>query len=555
MYKASPFKGLFYLAGKTSFMSRKKNWLLALIPLAIGTAYLLWPLSSRKLDIHFDEEKIRFREAFLAEKTQQSDTLQRPNFILIMADDLGKTDISLYGSPYVNTPNIDAIGKNGVVFQEGYVSSPICSPSRAGLLTGRYQQRFGYEIQPHDRYPKNRLELYFFKHFMDTGDWLVTDQKRVPRRRARKKQGLPPTEFTLAELLKKVGYQTAIIGKWHLGDNKNTIPINRGFDYHYGFYEAFTLYDDPKAPDIINQRHQDFSDPHIWGKGRKGSAAIRRNHKKIKETTFLTDKMTEEALQFLEANQNSSFFLYLPFLTPHTPFQITEDYYNQFAHIEDRNKRVYYAMIKSLDDAVGKITKRLQELGLSENTLIVFLSDNGGATYTKATDNAPLKGGKFNNFEGGINVPFIMQWEGKIPAGLTFNYPVISMDIFRTFTCLAKVGLPSDRIFDGVNLIPYILQENKESPHQALYWRSFYHKAIRKGDWKLVWDEKSGEQFLANLSEDKVEQNNLVETQLEKVRKLKEEYQQWEKKLMAPRWPQVMDYRWNFEGALFYFPL
>ena len=139
-----------------------------------------------------------------------------------MADDLGKTDISLYGSPFVETPNIDAIGKNGVVFQEGYVTSPICSPSRAGLLTGSaISNGLGYEIQPHDRYPKNRLELYYFKYLMDTGDWLVTDRKKVPRKRARKKQGLPPTEFTLAELLKKVGYRTAIIGKWHLGDNED----------------------------------------------------------------------------------------------------------------------------------------------------------------------------------------------------------------------------------------------------------------------------------------------------------------------------------------------
>ena len=264
-----------------------------LIPLGIFALitllYLLLPLTSEKFKIKADVRKMAFKEVFLTPDNNAIDTLKKPNIVVILADDLGKTDISLYGSPYLTTPHIDAIGKDGVIFSEGYVTAPICSPSRAGLLTGRYQQRFGYEYQPHERYPQNRLELWFFKHIINTGDWLVADQNQFPRKSDQILQGLPPTEFTIAELLKKEGYQTGIFGKWHLGAHEQNIPINLGFDYHYGFYEAFTLYDDPNAENLINQQHTDFSNDHIWGKGRSGTCAIRTNHQVIQETEFLTD--------------------------------------------------------------------------------------------------------------------------------------------------------------------------------------------------------------------------------------------------------------------------
>ena len=530
-----------------------------LIPLGIFALitllYLLLPLTSEKFKIKAAVQKMAFKEVFLASGNNVIDTIKKPNIVVILADDLGKTDISLYGSPYLTTPHIDAIGKEGVIFSEGYVTAPICSPSRAGLLTGRYQQRFGYEYQPHERYPQNRLELWFFKHIINTGDWLVADQNQFPRKSDQILQGLPPTEFTIAELLKKEGYQTGIFGKWHLGAHEQNIPINLGFDYHYGFYEAFTLYDDPNAENLINQQHTDFSNDHIWGKGRSGTCAIRKNHQVIQETEFLTDKITEEAIQFMTANKDRPFFTYIPYLTPHTPFQITKDYFDKFAHIKDRNKRVYYAMIASLDDAVGKIIATIKSLNLEENTIVFFLSDNGGATYTKATDNAPLKGGKFTNFEGGLNVPFMMKWPSRIPKGKIFSKPVISLDVFATTMAVANVNLPKDRVYDGVNLLPFLQEDNTDNPHEALYWRSRNHKAIRKGNWKLVMDEMSGNKALYQLSTDKIEAIDAQQQQPEIVQDLENTYNQWAQTLMPPLWPRVMDYRIRDKDKLYYFPL
>ena len=532
-----------------------KKWplgFLFLIPLLI---YGLWPLTSNKWPIEWDKQKIQCKTNFLAEGGNASDSFPRPNIILILADDLGKTDISLYGSPYLQTPHIDAIGQNGAIFQEGYISSAICSPSRAGLLTGRYQQRFGFEYQPHDRYPKNRIEKFVFKNLMNTGNWLVANQNKFPNKRDLAKQGLPPSEITIAELLKKENYKTGIIGKWHLGYSDASSPLQFGFDYHYGFYEAFTLYDDPEDPEIINQRHDDFSDAFIWGKKRNGTAAIRRNGKVIEEEEFLTSKITEEAIAFIEKNQDSAFFLYVPYLTPHTPFQITKDYFDQFSHIEDRNKRVYYAMIKSLDDAVGQLMTKLNELELAENTIVFFLSDNGGATYTKATDNAPLKGGKFSNFEGGINIPFMAQWPGTIPAGQKIKEPVISLDIFATIAELIGSPLPPNRKIDGKSLMPILRGDTTTTAQRNLCWRSGYHKAVRKGKWKMVVDEMSHQLVLYDLEKDKEEQYDLAKQFPDQVKQLKTILKNWEAELMPPLWPRVMDFRMLEKEGEFYFPL
>jgi arylsulfatase A-like enzyme len=222
------------------------------------------------------------------------------------------------------------------------------------------------------------------------------------------KMGMPPSEILLSEILQARGYATGIMGKWHLGAGDHAIPSNRGFDTQYGFYEAYSLYmADTSDPTIVNQRHSDFSDPFIWGKGRTGTCAIRWNNEVIEEKYYLTDRIAEEANTFITAHAKEPFFLYVPFLAPHTPFQATKAYYDKLGHIKDRNQRVYNAMILQLDDAVGSIIRHLEQQGLAQNTLIFFMSDNGGAHYTHATDNAPHKGGKFTNFEGGLNVPFM----------------------------------------------------------------------------------------------------------------------------------------------------
>ncbi len=392
------------------------------------------------------------------------------------------------------------------------------------------------------------------------GNFIFSDRKELamPGFEDMKKQGLPPTELILSEVLKKFGYQTGCFGKWHMGHHPSAIPLNRGFDFHYGFLEAFSLYGYEDDPNIINQHHSDFTDKYIWGKGRKGNCAIYKNGEKVIEKEYLTQRIGEETSQWIAENHHKGpFFAYVPFSAPHTPFQATQYYFDKYAHIEDRNKMVYYAMIHALDDAVGQITHTVDSLGIAENTLIIFLSDNGGATYTHATDNAPLKGGKFSNFEGGINIPMMMRWTGKIPAGRVYNQPVISFDVFATVAALANCRLPDDRDYDGVNLLPFVLGEKpeEEKPHEKLFWRSLQHKAVRMDKWKLILDEKSKTKALYNVEEDKVESNNLAEQCADIISKLEQELRLWEQEMIAPNWPNVMDYRIIDGAAVYYFPL
>ncbi len=518
--------------------------------------FIFMPLSNARFKVEFDQKKIVYKMKFLS-KTPSATVCGKPvpNIIIITADDLGKTDISLYGGKNVNTPNMDAIGHEGVIFTEAYCTSPICSPSRAGMLTGRYVQRYGYELQPQNRYPKNRLQYYLIKYIVDTGDWIVAEQNGYPRQEDIDKQGLPPSEITLGELLKKRDYHTGIIGKWHLGFHEPFLPNNRGFEYQYGFYEAFSLYAPVDSPDIINHRHNYFASKHIWGKGRSGTCAIRRDNNVIEEKEYLTQKIAREAVQYLEAHKNEPFFLYVPFNAPHTPFQVTKKYFERFSHVKERNKRIYYAMIAALDDAVGEITKKLKELDLEEKTIIFFASDNGGAVYTGATDNAPLKGGKFSNFEGGINIPCMIKWKGKLPEGKRYHEPVSLMDFFVTSAEISGSTLPADREYDGVNLLPFITGEKDGVPHEVLFWRSGFNKAIRKGKWKLILNERDNITLLYNLKGDKVEKKNIAASHPEIVEELKRDHKEWEKKLMDPRWPRLMDFRFQVGEEVYYYAL
>jgi arylsulfatase A-like enzyme len=238
-------------------------------------------------------------------------------------------------------------------------------PVRAGMLTGRYQQRFGYEYQPHDRYPRNEVEYFFYQHFFDSRSWNLTKDKSFPTFEAILQQGLPMAEFTLAELLQKHGYATGIVGKWHLGVEEHCLPNKRGFDHQYGFYEAYTLYHpDLEDSNILNQHHDDFSDSHIWNGARKGNCALRCNNVVVEDSVYLTQRLADEAVKFIDQHQDSSFFLYVPFSAPHTPFQITKEYYDRFPNEPDRNKRIYYGMIAALDDAVGQIVAALRKKDL-----------------------------------------------------------------------------------------------------------------------------------------------------------------------------------------------
>jgi len=522
----------------------KKIVLPILIVLLLLALFLFWPINTNGTLIKPDEKLLEGKKAFLSQK--DTSTLERkPNIIILLADDLGKYDISLYGGKTTPTPQIDSLAASGVTFTDGYVSAPICSPSRAGLLTGRYQERFGHEYQPGDRYPKNNLEYYGFKYLINTDGWRLNPKINYPNAASIATQGLPQSEITFADLAKKEGYSTAIIGKWHLGHNKGFFPLDRGFDYHYGFYQAFSLYvPEDDNPDIINHHHKDFTDKTIWGNGRVGIGQIRRDTTIIQEKAYLTEKFAEEAEAFIDKNKTKPFLLYVPFNAPHTPFQVRKKYYDRFPNIKDENKRVYFAMISALDDAIGRIREKVKKEGLEENTIIIFASDNGGADYTFATTNAPLKGGKFSHFEGGINVPFALSWKGKIKPHTIYKTPVSTLDIFSTIAAVTHSGLPKDRIYDGVNLID-VVNNNKEA-HKTLYWRSGDAKAIRSGDWKLIISGKTHEEWLYNLANDKSETTDLALKNPAKVKELKTALQTWEKGLVQPLWPNLTYYEFDF---------
>lgn len=510
------------------------------------SAFLFRNFESDKFRIYFDQKLIDGKQRYLSEAVTDVAKYQRPNVIVILADDLGQTDISLYGSKIVSTPNIDRIGKEGATFTEGYISSPVCSPSRAGLLTGRYQQRFGHEFQPNHRYLKNMLEYFGFKMLPRFKPLSPIKTKEVPEVEERLRQGLPPSEITLAELLKKYGYNCGITGKWHLGAADFAKPCARGFDYQYGFYEAFTMYAEKKDTSVVSVPVKgDYMDHHQWktAEGRQGNCAILRNCcERMEENKYLTDVLTDEAISFIERNKANPFFLYVPYNAPHAPLQAQKKYYEQFSHIKDPVKRTYAAMIKNLDDEVGRLMSHVESEGLLENTIIVFLSDNGGAVYNGTTDNAPFRGGKLTNFEGGIRVPFMMQWKGHIPSNTLVHQPVISLDVFATVAAAVGIDLPTDRTYDGVDLLPYLTGKQKSAPHEALYWRSEFNKAIRKGEWKMMLNEYDGTNFLYHISADSVEQNNLYNSKPDIVKALSEDLNRWENEMVAPLWPRVVNY-------------
>lgn len=520
--------------------------------LVAGLLLTAWTLGPKTYQYSGASDNLDIKEVFLKEKVIIDSTKERPNIIIIVADDLGKTDISLYGNTIVHTPNIDSLAIEGVKFEEGYVTSPICSPSRAGLLTGRYQQRFGHELQPSNRYLKNRLEKFIVEHFVDLRELELELIDSVPDSKSIGIQGLPLGEITIADLLKKTGYKTGIVGKWHLGASEEYLPLKRGFDEHYGFYEAFSWYADPEDDNIVNVKHAGIMDSHIWDSGNKGAALKRRNNTLVDNKEYLTNTLATEATSFIDKNKDNPFFLYVPFNTPHTPFQALKSDVEKYkaAGVSDLNKAVYYAMISGLDRAVGQIRRKLKETSIERNTIIFFISDNGGATYTEATNNSPLRGGKMSLYEGGINVPFTMTWIGKIQPQTVYSKPVSVLDIFATAAAVSGSVLPQGRTYDGVNLLPFIAGKDTTAPHQILYWRSGTNKAIRKGEWKLVLNLKDGIEVLYNLKTDKNEKINLASVQRLKVEELKKDLEAWEKTLVKPLWPSNGYYRNISDGKL-----
>ncbi len=504
----------------------KRILIILLIILAGLLTFLLWPLKSKDFAINWDEAAIKDKQKFLDSIRNNSPADSLPNIVLILVDDLGLYDMSYYA---------------------------MCSASRAAILTGRYPQRFGFEFQMHDRYLKNRLEYLGFKYFMASDVWRARPMDKVPRKRDIERQGLPPSEISIADLLKARGYATAIIGKWHTGSHPGNLPSAFGFDYQYGFFDAHSMYAHEGTPGITDQRiKKDFTDQYNWKRGRRGTNGIFRNYVSIDEKEHLTDAITRESIEFIRQHNDQPFFLFAAYNAPHTPLQAPDEYVAMFKDEADPVKRVYYAMIKQLDDAIGRLIGELKRQEMLDNTLVIFLSDNGGATYTNTTDNGPLSGGKITDFEGGIRVPFFMSWQGKITVGSKFISPVSTLDILPTIAGATGCPLPADRLIDGENLLAY-LNTDSIAPHGELFWQRGSTRAVRSGDWKVIWNAECGDTLLFNIASDPNESQDLFQLEKNLARDLIGIHDNWSETLHTPLWPSVVHFRENMDGNWIYF--
>jgi arylsulfatase A-like enzyme len=411
-------------------------------------------------------------------------------------------------------------------------------------------------VQPHDRYAKNGLEFFFARLFMQTEDWRLLTFKAPPAEEV-DKQGIPRSELLLPELLKRAGYATGMFGKWHLGWNDEVKPHRRGFDEVLGFSEAYSLYAAPAdQPGIINQHLPELSDRFIWERGRSGISALQRNGVTVEEPRYLTDVFVDEAISFIDHHRAEPFFVYLPLQNPHTPFQAKQADWDAFPDEKDPIRRTYLALIRSLDQSVSRVVKAIDERGLGEQTLIIFLSDNGGALYTHATTNAPFQGGKFSLFEGGVRVPYVMRWPGHLPANTRYAEPVSALDVVATVSAAVGLELPQDRPYDGVDLVPFVRGAQAGPPHEALFWRADYTSAIRKGPLKLIRDRQSNVTSLFDLSTDPGETKDLSAQRPGDVEALVKQLDAWSAQCAQPLWPAVMDYRFVAnDGREYWYPL
>ena len=418
-----------------------------------------------------------------------------PNIIVIISDDQGYADVGFHGSKEIFTPNIDRIAKNGVIFSQGYVSYAVCSPSRAGLITGRYQNRFGY-----------------------TRNILLAPKDSL--------MGLPISEQTLPEVLNNVDYKTKAIGKWHLGAHESLVPEKRGFDEFFGFLIGGHRYfpNDLTLNDLTEASRQ--MDGYI--------TKIYDNGKRVNTKKYLTEELSDNAVKFIEDNSEDPFFLYLSYNAPHTPLQATDTDLERNNHIDVEKRRTYAAMVSSMDDGVGLILDKLEEKNISENTIVIFFSDNGGVEWYNFSDNGPLRGIKGDFFEGGIRVPFTMQWPKKIKPGIIYNKPIIALDVFATVVSAASAEKFIKNNIDGVNLIPYINGEINGSPHDYLFWKNPDKDidVIRDNRYKYI--RVKDDEYIFDLDNDLSEENNIISSSTPIYQKLKLKFKEWEKDMIDP---------------------
>jgi arylsulfatase A-like enzyme len=436
----------------------------------------------------------------------------KPNLIVIMTDDMGYADVGFNGCKDIPTPNIDSIAYNGAHIVNGYVSFPVCGPSRAGFITGRYQDRFGFTTNPTID-PTNDIA------------------------------GLPLDEKTIAEVLHKEGYKSAIVGKWHLGTHPNFHPLKRGFDYFYGFLSGGHNY---FMNQLTIENLENVKSKWAWYKTK-----LRENHKTLEfedyKTDYLTDELSEAGLGFInkQAENNQSFFLFLAYNAPHTPMHATEKYLSRFPDIEDKKRKTYAAMVSAVDDGVGNVLRTLKDNGIEENTLIVFLSDNGGA-HNNASQNTPLRGTKGSVYEGGLRVPFAMQWKGVIPANTSYEESVSSLDIMASIVDILDIKTNPKKPLDGVNIIPYLTGKKKGAPHEYLFWRKWEQNAMAaiNADYKLLKVKKNAETEFYNLKKDVSEKENIKGSNSKKVQEIQKEWDKWNVQLKDRVFPTLGNDKW-----------
>ena len=418
-----------------------------------------------------------------------ADANARPNVIVLVADDLGSSDLSLSGATDFVTPNLDALARSGTRCTAAYVTAPVCAPSRAALLTGRYQQRFGFEFN------------------------------QGPPPAAAQNFGLPAEETTLAERMRAAGYATGMVGKWHLGELPGQRPTERGFDEFFGFLDNASQYDPMRR--------------------REATSPIFRGMALVKEKEWLTRAFARESTAFVDRHAQHPFFLYVAYSAAHNPLQSDPAIAPRVAAIEDERRRDYANLVLGLDDAVGALMAKLAEKGLDGNTLVVFVSDNGAI---QRRSNGSLSGGKTSLWEGGIRVPMVVRFKGHVPEGQVFDAPVSTLDIVPTVLAAAGVASSPDWKLDGVDLVPVLGGVRRDVPHPALFWRMGTRWAVRQGDWKLVAPTADAATSLFHLTQDPGERTDLSAEQPEIAKELRAAWERWDATNVAPRWPGKEDF-------------
>ncbi|MEM6692351.1 MAG: sulfatase-like hydrolase/transferase [Planctomycetota bacterium] len=434
-----------------------------------------------------------------------AEELKQPNFVIILADDLGYGDCGFTGSKQIKTPHIDSLALDGIVCSQGYVSAPVCAPSRAGLLTGRNQPTFGFD----NNLPSAPLQQFNREH-----------------------SGLPVNVKTIANRLDDLGYINGIVGKWHLGEADHFHPLKRGFHEFWGY---------------LGGGHDYFkTNP-------KSKASYLRpiicNYKKPQPLTYLTDDKGDECVDFIRRHKDKPFFLYASFNAPHGPLQATEDDLQLYSHMDDKARQTYCAMIHRLDQNVGRIIEELKAHGLYEDTLVIFLSDNGGpvkqlkgGSVAGIRINAPYRGSKGTLLEGGIHVPFVVSMPGRLEGGTTFSQPVSSLDLTPTFVELAGGSIKDGDKLDGVNLVPFLQGREAMDSDREFKWRFTISGCLREGDWKLI-RLPDRLPMLFDLKNDQAELEDLAETQPERVRDMLRRFGDWDVSCPHPQFLEGDRYR------------